>query len=37
VAEDKVSASFSSGVLTVALPKPPEMANKARRVQINAS
>jgi HSP20 family molecular chaperone IbpA len=37
VAEDKVSASFSNGVLTVALPKSPRMANKARRIQISAS
>jgi len=37
VAEDKVSASFSNGMLTVALPKSPETANKARRIQINAS
>jgi HSP20 family molecular chaperone IbpA len=37
VAEDQVTASVSNGVLTVALPKSPRMANKARRIQINAS
>jgi HSP20 family protein len=35
VDEDKVSASFRNGVLTVILPKPPGAQRKARRIAIN--
>ncbi|HYG85672.1 MAG TPA: Hsp20/alpha crystallin family protein [Azospirillum sp.] len=37
VDEDKVSASFKNGVLTVVLPKSPETESKAKRIRINAS
>src|SRR3954454_4516864 len=34
VDESKVNASFRNGVLTIVLPKSPEVANKAKRIQI---
>jgi len=37
VDESKVNASFRNGVLTIVLPKSPEVVNKAKRIQINAS
>lgn len=36
VDEEKVNASFRNGVLTVVLPKSPEVENKAKRIRINA-
>ncbi|AWK86008.1 hypothetical protein DEW08_06845 [Azospirillum thermophilum] len=36
VDEERISASFKNGVLTVVLPKTPETASKARRIPINA-
>jgi HSP20 family protein len=35
VEEDKVSASFKNGVLTVTLPKSAEAQEKVRRIAIN--
>ncbi|HYH37002.1 MAG TPA: Hsp20/alpha crystallin family protein [Azospirillum sp.] len=37
VDEDKISASFRNGVLTVVLPKSPEAESKAKRIRINAT
>jgi HSP20 family protein len=36
VDKDKVNASFKNGVLTVVLPKSPEVESKAKRIRINA-
>ncbi|HYG91638.1 MAG TPA: Hsp20/alpha crystallin family protein [Azospirillum sp.] len=36
VDEGKISASFRNGVLTVVLPKSPEVESKAKRIRINA-
>ena len=36
VDEEKVSASFRNGVLTVVLPKAPDAQGKAKRISINA-
>jgi HSP20 family protein len=35
VDEDKVSASFKNGVLTVTMPKAPQAQSKVRRIAIN--
>jgi HSP20 family protein len=37
IAEDKVSASFRNGVLTVTLPKLPEAQRQAKRIPINGN
>ena len=37
VEEDKVSASFKNGVLTVTLPKSPSAQQKVRRISINGN
>lgn len=33
--EGDVRAAYDKGVLTIAIPKPPEMVDKARRIEIN--
>jgi HSP20 family protein len=37
VEDDKASASFANGVLTITLPKSPKAQEKARRIAINAN
>ena len=37
IEEDKVSASFRNGVLTVILPKLPEAQQQAKRIPINSN
>ena len=37
VDEDKISAAFKNGVLTVTMPKLPEMHSKVRRLAINGN
>lgn len=37
VDQDKVAASFNNGVLTVTLPKPPEVQRQARKIEIKKS
>jgi HSP20 family protein len=37
VNDEKVDAKFSNGVLTIRLPKPPEMQRSSRRIEVRAS
>jgi len=37
IEEDKVSASFRNGVLTVTLPKLPQAQRQAKRIPINGN